>query len=150
MPLQTATRRYWIPLAAQTLGAALLVWKSIPVYREFIEARIPDVPRGVLYAWAFIGMGLVHAAYWPNLRSTPPVGPLPMPVLGHLVQFASRLGLVFVGAFFSVVFLIHYHRLDLDLERRLMALLVLFAFFCYSKELDRLGLALIDPPRRPE
>jgi hypothetical protein len=148
MRLPTGPRRYWFYFALQALGAALLVWQGVPVYREFVNANVPSIPRFVLYAWAFAGMALIHGGYWPALRMMPAVGAKRRALLGHVMMFTSRLGLVFVGAFFSVIFLIHAERLGLDWERKGMALLVVFTLFCFSRELDRLGQALNDPPGR--
>ncbi|RDL50612.1 hypothetical protein BLJAPNOD_01733 [Ensifer sp. M14] len=60
-------------------------------------------------------------------------------------MFASRASFVFGGALFSVIFFRHVPQLEVlpplgqGIAKTLGVMAVLFALFCYSLELERLG-----------
>jgi hypothetical protein len=68
--------------------------------------------------------------------------------LSHLLLFLGRLGFIFGGSLFAVVFFRHLPELDQSIDTLLMArrgLLLLgslFALFCFTLELERLGHAI--------
>ena len=69
-------------------------------------------------------------------------------MLSHLLVFLGRLGFVFGGLLFAVVFFRHLPELEQGIDYFLMArrgvILVgsLFALFCVTLDLERLGRAL--------
>jgi hypothetical protein len=87
----------------------------------------------------------MQVAYWYRLRRIP----IPLqgsnPILSHLFLFLGRLSFIFGGALFAVVFFRHLPALDDDADMLLMTgrgLLLggaLFALFCLTLELERLG-----------
>jgi hypothetical protein len=69
----------------------------------------------------------------------------PNPILNHAFLFLGRLSLIFGSALFSVVVFRHLPELDSETEvflaaqRGIIFVACLFALFCTSLEVDRLG-----------
>lgn len=138
---------YFALLSIQTAGVATLLANIVPLYRmmarDFSQYR-PDASPW----WAVVGILLAQAAYWFGVRrrfSPPRTQHI---VLGHLVHFVARLLFVSVTASFTLMFL---HRLP-DLRnlsyspvRFLIILIIFFAIFCWTLELERLAKALQAP-----
>ena len=143
-------RHYWYCLLLQSCGALIIFWHGLPIYRSFIAGKVPEhTPRMVVYTWGAIAIALIHLGYWRALRLRPPLPRQPMPLLGHTVQFLGRIGLVFVGGLFALVFFVRQSTLEFALDHKAVALITVFSMFCYSKELDRLGAGLNDPLHPP-
>jgi hypothetical protein len=74
-------------------------------------------------------------------------------VLSHLFLFLGRLNFIFGSALFAVVVFRHVPELDPGTDILLMArrgivlVISLCALFCFTLELERLGMALGEPPR---
>jgi hypothetical protein len=87
----------------------------------------------------------MQVAYWYRLQRIPIPFENPNVVLSHLFMFLGRLSFIFGGAIFSVVFFRHLPNLDgttdawLLIRRAAVLGWTLFALFCVSLELDRLG-----------
>ncbi len=140
---------YVFLLAVQIAGALVLVWKELPAFNQLLShpgQQLPFVPyddlttAGILLVMQF--------AYWYRLRRVPIPFHGSYPVLSHVFLFLGRLSFIFGGALFSVVFFRHLPALANDADGFLMAgrgLLLsgaLFALFCLTLEVERLGHAL--------
>jgi hypothetical protein len=74
--------------------------------------------------------------------------------LSHVFLFLGRLSFIFGSALFSIVLFRHLPELSFDVDiflfgRRAVVLIVsLFALFCFSLELERLGAALGNDQRK--
>jgi hypothetical protein len=74
-------------------------------------------------------------------------------VLSHFVLFIGRLSFIFGTSFFALLVYRHLPSLvaipqPVRLAARFFtSLTVLFSLYCYSSELDRLGVALRPPPK---
>lgn len=81
----------------------------------------------------------------------PVVAPFHNVFVAHLCSFASRVSFFFGGALFSAVFFRHLPALEaLPSFARIAfgtfeVVIVLFALFCYSQELERLAKAIEEP-----
>jgi hypothetical protein len=137
---------YWLLLASQSAGAGIVLWQGVPIYRRLLLGTPDTGPRLSVMLWALLAMALIQPAYWVARRHSPAVGHVPRPVLGHVVQFLGRLTIIYLGGMFGAVFYVRYQELQLAVWRELMLVAVLFSVFCYTKELERLGLALMEPP----
>jgi hypothetical protein len=135
---------YILLLAAQTACAAVMLANIHAGFRILIEnIGTPNAPEPAGVLVLLIAAALGQAFYWYRLRHVPvPANYRNIP-LGHLLAFASRLGFIFGGALFSVYFLRHAPALalaPLDLVwRGALLIAVLFALYCYTLELERLG-----------
>jgi hypothetical protein len=141
-------------LAIQIIGALLFIWKELPTFIQLLRnpgAQVPFIPYDDL---STIGILLVmQVAYWCRLRRIPIPFQGPNQIQSHLFLFLGRISFIFGGALFSVVFFRHLPALDSDADALLMTgqgLLLgsaLFALFCLTLELERLGHALeVNPP----
>jgi hypothetical protein len=136
-------------LTVQITGALLFVWKELPAFNQLLGnpgEQLPYIPYDDLTT---IGILLaMQVAYWYRLRRIPIPFQGPNLILSHLFLFLGRLSFVFGAALFSVVFFRHLPALDYRADALLMAgrgLLLggaLFALFCLTLEMERLGNAL--------
>lgn len=145
-------RHYAVLLAAQTACAAIMLVNIHAGFRILIEnlgtPNAASAPASVLHL--LIAAVLGQACYWYRLRKVPVPASYQNIALGHLLAFSSRLGFIWGGALFSVYFLRHAPALalgPLDIAwRGALLIAVLFALYCYTLELERLGSALQTPP----
>ena len=137
---------YLLLLAVQTAGAIFFIARELPDFRQLV--LFPG--EQLLYMrsddFATIGALLVmQVAYWYRLHSVPIPFQPSNAILSHLFLFLGRLSFIFGGSLFAVVFFRHFPELDRSTDTLLMArrglLLVvsLFALFCFTLELERLG-----------
>ncbi|RDJ27259.1 hypothetical protein DWF00_09755 [Bosea caraganae] len=136
-------------LIVQTAAATFLFWVVFPLFRQLI-ARLGE-PQEVsvsVEVQIIVGTLVLHCAYWVRYRWIAVTAPFHSAFIGHVVQFASRTSFFFGGALFSALFFRHLPELEAfptiaeALTRGLVVIWVLFALFCYSLELDRLGKAI--------
>jgi hypothetical protein len=73
--------------------------------------------------------------------------------LSHIFLFLGRLNFIFGSALFAIVIFRHVPQLGSDtdlllmLRRGIILIISLFALFCFTLELERLGAALGDAQR---
>jgi hypothetical protein len=142
-------------LAVQIVGALVFVWKELPAFNQLLRNPGEPLPYIAYGDLTTIGILLVmQFAYWYRLRRVPIPFQGPSLILSHLFLFLGRLSFIFGGALFSVVFFRHLPALDSDADTLLMTgrgLLLgdaLFALFCLTLELERLGHVL--EPKHPD
>jgi hypothetical protein len=136
-------------LAVQIAGALVFIWRELPAFNQLLRnpgQQLPYIPYDDLTT---AGILLVmQIAYWYRLRRVPIPFQASNPVLSHVFLFLGRLSFIFGGALFAVVFFRHLPALEDDADVLLMTgrgLLLggaLFALFCLTLELERLGHAL--------
>lgn len=145
-------RRNWICyvalLVVQTAAATYLFWVVFPLFRQMLLRLGEPQEMGLLVdAKIMAGAFVLHCAYYARYNWIDVWAPFQSAFVGHVVQFAGRTSFVFGGALFSALFFRHLPALDRlpsieqALPRGLLVIWVLFALFCYSLELDRLGRA---------
>lgn len=140
---------YFCLLALQTAAASFLFWVVFPLFRQMIlRLGEPQEISRVVDAEILLGALLLNCAYFARYRWIDVHAPFRSVLVGHLVQFASRISFFFGGALFSALFFRHlpelerFPSLEEALPRGALILCVLFALFCYSLEIDRLGRAI--------
>ncbi|WP_276122077.1 hypothetical protein [Pararhizobium qamdonense] len=139
----------------QTVAAMALFWIVFPLFHQIITHLGEQQELRLSQQIAIIcSAALLHACYWTRLNLVPVVAPFHNVFVAHVCSFASRVSFFFGGALFSALFFRHVPELDAlpSFERIALGafeiLLVLFALFCYSQELERLAKA-IEEPRDP-
>ena len=141
-------------LALQTGAASFLFWIIFPVFLRVIS----NIGlRQELDVWVQVaalgGVAVLQACYWIRLCWVPVAAPFRNVFIGHIVLFISRVSFFFGGALFSAIFFRHVPELDAlppmvqGIAKGAGILAVLFALFCYSLELERLGRAIEDAPK---
>jgi hypothetical protein len=137
---------YLLLLAIQVVGSFVLVWTSLPGFGEL--ARNPgQQPSHTPYDSnaVLIVLAVMQGAYWYRFFRVEIPFRGPNPILAHLFLFLGRLNFIFATTFYSVVVFRHLPELSSDTDQLLMfrrgVLLVcsLFALFCVTLEVERLG-----------
>jgi hypothetical protein len=150
------TALYWLLLAVQIAGAISFVWQELPEFGQVLNnpgEQLPKDPRSdLMIAGIFLVMQI---AFWVRVLRVPIPFRRPNLFLNHLFLFFGRLAFIFGSALFSVVVFRHLPELNRGTDFFLMAqrgtLFVgcLFALFCTSLEVERLGQAFEDKRTGP-
>jgi hypothetical protein len=152
-PIKTAT--YLLLFAVQMFGADFVVWDGLPAFQQLVLN-----PGQQVVITRYDGLGIIAVlcvmqfAYWYRyLRVAIPFRG-PNLFLSHVFLFLGRLSFIFGSALFSIVLFRHLPELGSDVDvllfgRRAVVLIVsLFALFCFSLELERLGVGLGSDARK--
>jgi hypothetical protein len=139
---------YAVFLFLETALASFLFWTIFPIFRQMIAnlGKPQDIQSWQEFS-IVLGAVALQCCYWIRYSWLPIYTPFQSVALGHVLLFASRASFFFGGALFSVIFFRHVPELDSlppagqALARGACIMGVLFALFCYSLELERLGKA---------
>jgi hypothetical protein len=140
---------YAVLFGTQTIGAIVLFWNGVPHYRRVLADPSGHEAEVETLVWSLSSIGLMQVGYWLRFRLHPPLPELLNAVLGHVVLFLGRFAFVFASAVFSLVFLAPRPDFSMPIGRYALTLLGIFAVFCYTLELERLGRALLGPQPKP-
>jgi hypothetical protein len=142
------TAIYLLLLAIQIFGAIAFVWQQLPEFRQVAVNPGEQLPNDTSSDLITAGILFVmQVSFWARLLRIPIPFRRPNLFLNHLFLFLGRLSFIFGSALFSVVVFRHVPELGRDTDFFLMArrgfLFVgcLFALFCTSLEVERLGQA---------
>ena len=138
---------FWILFGMQTLGTGLLHWYVIPLYRQVLAD--PTVHEAELrpLLWGLPSITLMQLGYWISYRTRPPLPQVVQPVVAHLVLCAAQFVFILSASAFTLVFLAPPPGFSIPLGRSVLTILGMFAVFCYTLELNRLGRALLGSTR---
>jgi hypothetical protein len=135
-----AGRLYWPLLALQVVGAAIIMSQGVPLYRSFLPGRDLDPAEADLFAWALLGVLLLQVLYWTATLKVFPHAAIPKNLFGgHVAYFVARLNFVLASSLFVVIVFVRSAEIEFVWWRALTLVAVLFAIFCFSLELERLG-----------
>jgi hypothetical protein len=138
---------YLVLFAIQASATNLIIWEGLPAFRQLLlrPEQIVITPYDL---WTMVvAISAAQGAYWYRLRK------LPIPFKGenlfanHIFLLWGRLNFIFGGALFAVVAFRHLPELNpavdfvVTMARAPIFILALFAMFCFSLELERLGSA---------
>lgn len=140
---------YLVLLVVQLTGALFIILDGLPEFRHLIIHPGEQLPfeRSDNLARPVIIIAM-QVAYWYRLRRVPLPPPRSNPILSYLFLFLGRLAFIFGGSLFGVVFFRHLPEINqgadlwLMFRRGLQLVVSLFALFCVTLELERLGRAL--------
>ncbi len=140
---------YAFLFAIQLFGAAFVILSELPEFRQLIYSPGVQTQYSPLDGNLMVAVLLVmQGAYWYRLLR------IPIPKFGrkvlvsHLFLFLGRLSFIFGGAIFTVVAFRHLPNLKFDIDisytvrRAVLFAVLLFALFCVTLELERLGHSL--------
>jgi len=140
---------YLLLLTVQITGVIFIVLNGLPVFRHLVAHPGEQLPYTPYQNPATIVMVVaMQAAYWYRLLCVPVPSRRSNAILSHLLLFLGRLTFIFGGSLFAVVFFRHLPEIDqgadtwLMLRRGLQLAASLFALFCATLELERLGRAV--------
>jgi hypothetical protein len=146
---------YLVLFAVQACGAAFVICNDLPGYTQLVQSpgqQLADVPYDNYEMIAILAA--MQTAYWYRFRclAIPFAGP--KLVLSHIFLFLGRLSFIFGSALFSIVLFRHLPALDPEVDfflaarRGIFLFFSLFALFCTTLELERLGNALAEGDQR--
>jgi len=130
-----------VAFASQTIGATIIIVKGVAIYRQLMAAPASYDAESATTAWALAAIALIQAGYWPLYYAPARQPRMSNAMLGHIVQFASRLVFMVVTAVFSFVF-IQKRIGNIPPYRVALILAMLFSLFCYMLQVQRLGSAI--------
>ena len=140
---------YLLLLSVQLTGALCIVLSGLPEFGHLVAHPGEQLPYTPYHNPATIVTVIaMQAAYWYRLQCVPIPSQGSNTILSHLLLFLGRLTFIFGGSLFGVVFFRHLPEIDqgadtwLMLRRGLQLAASLFALFCVTLELERLGRAL--------
>ena len=138
--------RYFFLFTMQTIGAAILFWYTVPLFRQVLLDPGGHVARPENLVWSLSAITLMQAGYWVRHRLRLPAPQLFRNALvGYIVLFVARMSFVLATAVFGFVFIVRRPEFQIPASRYLVLIIGLFALFCYTQELEQLGRALIGP-----
>lgn len=141
---RTNPAAFWVLLAVQAAGAAIIIYNGVPIYRRLL-ARVPErAADDRVVALAVVASLLGLCAHWVRRRTCPLPEFRRRELPGHLILFCSRLAFVFATALFSTIFFARFGELDASVLRVLVLLVVLYSMFCFTTEVEGLGRAMQD------
>jgi hypothetical protein len=150
---QPKSTAYMALLVIQTIAVGWLFWLIIPIFGDLVRGIGIPYNSDLWDEASVAGVVIVlQSCYWRRYYCIPVYAPTHNVVVGHFLKFASRASFFFGGALFSAIFFRHIPELDAlpplgqTLARLTLVMGLLFALFCYSLELDRLGAAIEDTP----
>jgi hypothetical protein len=139
---------YPFVLAIQIFGAIGFVWQQLPEFRQVAVNPGKQLPYDSYSDLMTVGiLAVMQIAFWYRQLYVPIPFRRSNMVLNHLFLFLGRLSFIFGSALFSVVVFRHLPELGretdilLAVKRGVILVGCLFALFCTSLEVERLGQA---------
>jgi hypothetical protein len=149
-PASASLRRrralYLVLLAVQSLCVTVLVVELLPFFWRVVDelGEVQDVS-----AWdqavAWLCVVVFQGCYWWRIKHLAVPFATRSQLLAHLFQFVGRLSFIFASTVTSIVFFRHVPLLTLSsvtvasVFRFVLFLAMLFTWFCFALELERLG-----------
>ena len=85
----------------------------------------------------------MQVEYWVSHNVRPPLPQFSNALLGHAILFLERMGFVLPTSVFGFVFVAQRPEFQIPIFACVVILLGLFSLYCYVRELEHLGRALI-------
>ena len=146
----TAHWRFPILFGVQTIGAIILFWNAVPLYREILADPAAHESQPENLAWALSSIVLMQAGYWISHRINPPLPQYTNALIGNAILFLARMSFVFATSVFGFVFITQKSGFHIPAFRYIVTLGGLFSLYCYVQELERLGRTFAGREKRPE
>ena len=147
---QTISKNEWryAPwLILEVVGAVLLTVNGLPIYRKMLYAPNEQIQHYGALFWAMVATMMIQVGYWVRYYGRTPILHLDNALIGHLVLFLSRLSFLFATSAFGYIFITGNIDLEISWMRYLVFTLGLFSLFCFVRELEKLGNAMLSGPR---
>lgn len=135
--------RFPLLVGVETIGAVILFWHVVPHYRRVLVDPASFEARPETLVWALSSIALMQVGYWLRYRVRPPLPQVAHALLGHVLQFLGRMGFVLATSVCSFMFITPKPGFYMPASRYVVAIAGLFAIFCYTQELQRLGKACL-------
>ena len=140
------TITYLFLLAIQLCGAIFFICQQLPEFRQIVLYPGKQLPKDTNSDLLMVGVfAALQISFWIRLHYVPIPFRRANALLSHLFLFLGRLSFIFGSALFSVGVFRHLPELGpetnilLTLQRGIIFVACLFALFCTSLEVERLG-----------
>lgn len=130
---------YFLLFGMQTVGAVLIFWITIPLFREALSDPASYEVKSETLPWTLSSIALIQTGYWVSYYFGIPLPRFKNILLGHLMLFAGRLGFVLATSLFFFVFLARKSGLDIPGFNYIVIVAGMFSLYCYTREFERLG-----------
>ena len=141
---------YLLLLTMQTVGAVVLYWKGLPLYRHLVGSPTSFETRKSILEWALFAIALIQVGYWTRYWIRPALPLFVSVVLGHVILFLSRMSFIVATSVFSFVFISKRLENQMSAVHYGLTIAGLFSLFCYMQELQGLGNALQAGQKKPD
>ena len=142
------TRRllYLALLAIQAACVTILIWQLLPIFWRIVDGL--GETQDLTWEHKLVTclcVAVFQTCYWWRLKRLGVPFATSSQLLSHLFLFAGRLSFIFASTFASVVFFRHLPLIDSThatlegLYRLMLFFAVLFSWFCFALEIERLG-----------
>lgn len=142
------TAIYLFLLAVQISGTIIFVWQQLPEFRQVAVHPGEQLAYDISSDLVAVGfLFVMQISFWCRVLYIPIPFRRPNMILNHVFLFLGRLSFIFGSALFSIVVFRHLPEMgretDVLLAARRGIVFVgwLFALFCTSLEVERLGQA---------
>ena len=139
---------YLLLLTIQLCGAIIFIWHALPEFREVVINPGQQLPKGLHSDVWMVGVFCaMQTSFWIRQHYVPIPFRRRNKLLSHMFLFLGRISFIFGSAMFSVVVFRHLPEMGpqtdmlLTAWRGLIFVACLFALFCTSLEVERLGQA---------
>ena len=138
--------RYASWLILEIVGAVLLIFNGLPIYRKMLYEANSEIQNYGTLIWAFVATAMIQIGYWVRYYGKTPILHLDNAFVGHLVLFISRLSFLFATSAFGYIFITGNVNFEISWLRYLVFTLGIFSLFCFVRELEKLGNAMLSGP----
>ena len=145
---------YLLLLAIQISGALIFIWQELPEFDQLLNSPGEQLPKDIYSDLIIFGVFcMMQISFWYRVLYVPLPLRRPNLFLNHVFSFFGRLSFIFGGALFTVVVFRHVPNLEQGADllmvtgRGVIFIGCLFALFCTSLEVERLGQAFGDSSR---
>jgi hypothetical protein len=137
---------YLLLLGIQIFGALIFIWQDLSEFEQLLLNPGEQLPKDIHSDLVVFGVFCVmQISFWCRVLYVPIPFRRSNIFLSHIFLFLGRLSFIFGGALFAVVVFRHLPKMGRDADvllatvRGIVFLGCLFALFCTSLEVERLG-----------
>jgi hypothetical protein len=137
---------YLLLLVIQISGMMIFIRQQLPEFEQMFLNPGEQFPKDIYSDLIIFGVFcMMQISFWYRILHVPIPFRRPNIFLSHLFLFLGRLSFIFGGALFAVVVFRHLPKMGRDADvllatvRGIIFLGCLFALFCTSLEVERLG-----------
>ena len=120
------------------------IWDGRPLYQRLVTGAT-NLGSAKDYALGFVAIVVMQVGYWFAYRLQPHLRFRRNVFVGHLLCCIGEVSFLFIAALGTVVLLDRWHELQFVLWKAGMLVGMIFAFYCYERQLVGLGETMLKP-----
>ena len=129
---------FWCLLAAQAAGSQVIIWTGLPIYRRLLSHNT-EGGGAREFGIGIVAVVVMQTAYWINRRLQARLEFRRNTIAGHLLEWLGEISYFFPHALAAVVIFDRLGELEFVPGKLLILAAILFAVFCYKRQLESLG-----------